>query len=83
MFMGEFGMPPASEAAARAGHEITRGRFARAFWFGSVVTGHLLPLALLGLAWSPGGFLAGLAALTGLYLYEVAFVTAPQEVPNS
>jgi len=83
MFLGEFGMPPASEAAARAGHEITRGRFARSFWFGSVVTGHLLPLALLGLAWSPGGVLAGLAALTGLYLYEVAFVTAPQEVPNS
>jgi hypothetical protein len=29
------------------------------------------------------GAIAGLCAITGLYLFEYAFVMAPQEVPNS
>jgi hypothetical protein len=29
------------------------------------------------------GALAGLASIIGLYLYEYAFVMAPQEIPNS
>jgi len=83
MFLGEFGMPPASETAARAAWEITHGRYARSFWFGSVITGHLIPLALLGVAWNPAGIVAAVAALVGLYLYEHAFVMAPQRIPNS
>ncbi len=83
MILGEFGMPPASEAAAKAGHEITHGRFARVFWFGSVLTGHVIPLALIGLSLTWVSAIAGIAALIGLYLYEHAFVTAPQLVPNS
>ena len=93
MFLGEFGMPPASEAAARAGHDITHGRFARRFWAGVVLLGHLIPLGLIAVPASGGlpaegpaallGGLAGAAWLTGLYLYEHAFVTAPQLVPNS
>jgi formate-dependent nitrite reductase membrane component NrfD/ferredoxin len=83
MFLGEFGMPPASEAAAKAGHEITHGRFARSFWIGSIALGHVVPLALISLSWTLGGGLAGAAALVGFYLYEHAFVTAPQQVPNS
>jgi Fe-S-cluster-containing dehydrogenase component/formate-dependent nitrite reductase membrane component NrfD len=84
---GEFGIPHASEVAARAGHEITHGKYKNQFWWGSVVLGHLVPIALLvpdvGAA---SGLLAGgamLLATVGLYLYENAFVMAPQEVPNS
>ena len=80
---GEFGMPHASETAAKAAHEITHGRYKRYYWLGNIITGHILPLALLfmGLSWL--GALAGVAVLVGLYLYEYAFVMAPQEIANS
>ena len=51
--------------------------------------GTLFGLALLGLAAVGGSIslglvaVAALAAITGLYLFEYAFVMAPQEVPNS
>jgi formate-dependent nitrite reductase membrane component NrfD/ferredoxin len=80
---GELGVPHGSEIAARAAHAITHGRHAKRFWWGSVVVGHVLPLLLL-VPGSPA--LAGLAAVlagVGLYLYEHAFVMAPQEIPNS
>lgn len=80
---GEFGMPHASEVAARAAHEIRRGRYRNHYWLGGVVLGHLVPLALLFVPWPPALALAGICALAGLYLYESAFVMAPQEVPNS
>jgi hypothetical protein len=35
----------------------------------------------LGNVWAAA--LAGLCAIVGLYLYEYAFVMAPQEIPNS
>ena len=81
--LGEFGMPHASEAAAKAAHEITHGRFKRHFWLGNLTLGHLIPLLLLWANFSWLSALAGLAALIGLYLYEYAFVMAPQEIPNS
>ncbi|MCH9688063.1 MAG: polysulfide reductase NrfD [Deltaproteobacteria bacterium] len=80
---GELGVPHASEIAARAAHEITHGRYRHRFWWGAIVMGHAAPLALLatgstGLV-AVGAVLAGV----GLYLYEHAFVMAPQEIPNS
>jgi Fe-S-cluster-containing dehydrogenase component/formate-dependent nitrite reductase membrane component NrfD len=45
--VGEFGMPHASELAARAAHEISHGKYRGYFWGGSVVVGHLVPLAVL------------------------------------
>ena len=81
--MGELGMSPASETAAKAAHAISHGRFARAFWFGSIGIGHIVPLLLLAVAWSGAGALAALLSLVGLYVYEHIFVMAPQEVPNS
>ncbi len=80
---GEFGMSHASEAAAKASHEITHGRYKSYFWTGNIVIGHIVPLALMfvGLSWI--GAIAGAATLIGLYLYEYAFVMAPQEIPNS
>jgi formate-dependent nitrite reductase membrane component NrfD/ferredoxin len=82
-FAGEFGMPHASEAAAKAAHDIHSGKYRVIFWWGSVVAGHLVPLALVLAgpgSWAP---VAGLLAIGGLYAYEYAFVMAPQEIPNS
>jgi Fe-S-cluster-containing dehydrogenase component/formate-dependent nitrite reductase membrane component NrfD len=86
---GELGMPHASEVAAAAAHEISHGRYRNQFWWGSIGVGHILPLALVALAAflsGPAGLLlavAAVAAIAGLYLYEYAFVMAPQEIPNS
>jgi formate-dependent nitrite reductase membrane component NrfD len=81
--LGEFGMPHASEVAARAAHEISHGRYAGQFWYGAVGVGHLLPFGLALLASPLFDALAAIAAVAGLYLFEHAFVMAPQEIPNS
>jgi formate-dependent nitrite reductase membrane component NrfD len=83
--LGEFGMPHASEIAARAAHEISQGKYRQHFWLGSIGLGHIVPLVLLLIG---GGSLivlavAALAAIAGLYLFEYAYVMAPQEIPNS
>jgi Fe-S-cluster-containing dehydrogenase component/formate-dependent nitrite reductase membrane component NrfD len=80
---GEFAMPHASADAARAAAEITRGRYRLHFWLGSIGIGHALPLALLVSGTTLAAALASALSLVGLYLYEYAFVMAPQEVPNS
>ncbi len=80
-FMGEFGMSHASESAAKAAHMIVKGRYARSFWIGSTLVGHILPFGLMFTG--VPGIVAGAMALFGLYLYERAFVNAPQEIPNS
>ena len=83
LLLGELGVAHASEVAARAAHEIKSGRYRNRFWWGVVGLGHVLPLALL---WPRSGSLAAAAwvvATIGLYLYEHAFVMAPQEIPNS
>jgi hypothetical protein len=81
---GEFGIPHASEVAARAAHDISHGRYRRHFWGGSILLGHLVPLALVLLAAQPILWaVAAVCAITGLYLFEYAFVMAPQEIPNS
>lgn len=81
--LGEFGMPHASEAAAKAAHAITHGKYKKHYWIGAIGLGHVVPLVLLvfGMPWL--GAIAGVCALIGLYLYEYAFVMAPQEIPNS
>ena len=80
---GEFGMPHASEGAAKAAHEITHGRFKRHYWIGAIGLGHVIPLGLMVVGGPVLGALAAVAALVGLYLYEYAFIMAPQEIPNS
>ena len=86
--IGEFSIPHASEVAAKAAHEISNGRYRGHFWIGSITIGHLFPLALIlaANALTSGALLAaaaGLCVIIGLYLYEYAFVMAPQEIPNS
>ena len=89
ILLGEFGMPHASEIAARAAHEISQGKYRDHFWRGSIGLGHILPLILLLIAPFTGVFslgviaIAALATIAGLYLFEYAFVMAPQEIPNS
>ncbi len=89
---GEFAIPHASESAAKAAHAISHGKYARQFWVGAILFGHIVPLILLAASvWTApqpyaGSFLvavAGVLAAIGLYLYEHAFVMAPQEIPNS
>ncbi len=85
--VGEFGMPHASETAAAAAHAISHGHYRGHFWFGSILLGHIVPLALVALTvllTSPLLLVAAaLSAIAGLYFYEYVFVMAPQEVPNS
>ncbi len=82
-FLGEFGMPHASETAAQAAHLIRQGPYKNHFWLWSVATGHVIPLALLFAGHPLASGLAGILAIVGLYFYEYAFVMAPQEIPNS
>ncbi len=80
---GEFGMPHASEVAARAAHDISHGHYKNHFWWGGIVLGHVVPLGLLFFGQPLLAAAAGVAAVIGLYAFEYAFVMAPQEVPNS
>jgi Fe-S-cluster-containing dehydrogenase component/formate-dependent nitrite reductase membrane component NrfD len=88
ILVGEFSIPHASEVAARAAHDITHGRYKNYFWWGSIGLGHIVPLALVigAAAWTDLSIIvaiAGLCVVAGLYLYEYAFVMAPQDIPNS
>lgn len=80
---GEFGMPHASEVAAKAAHEISHGIYRNHFWIGSILLGHGAAFLLLLVGWTPAVALGGLLAIAGLYLFEYAFVMAPQEISNS
>ena len=80
---GEFGMPHASEVAAQAAHNISRGHYKNYFWTGSIIVGHVLPLVLLIFHLPFLAVLAAVAAIVGLYAFEYAFVMAPQDIPNS
>ena len=83
MLMGEFGMSHATESAAQAARKIYSGRYKRHFWGGSIALGHLLSFGLIVYDVPLLSAIAGLTVLIGLYLYEYAFIMAPQEVPNS
>jgi Fe-S-cluster-containing dehydrogenase component/formate-dependent nitrite reductase membrane component NrfD len=81
--IGEFSVPHASEVAARAAHEISHGTYKNHFWLGSILIGHVIPLLLLLVGGALVGAVTAVCAIVGLYLFEYAFVMAPQEVPNS
>ena len=81
--VGEFGMPHASEVAAQAAKEISQGRYKEHFWYGAILLGHVVPILILVIGFPFAGLASGLLAIIGLYLFEHAFVMAPQEIPNS
>jgi formate-dependent nitrite reductase membrane component NrfD len=62
---------------------ITNGEFSRAFWFGMILVGNILPLMLMfaGQFWAFA--LAGVLILTGLYFAQHIWVKAPQRIPLS
>lgn len=72
-----------SEVARQASHDMLRGRFATHYWAGGVVLGHAVPLALLALDQPFAAAVAFVCAAVGLFLHQLAFLTAPQHVPNS
>jgi formate-dependent nitrite reductase membrane component NrfD len=73
----------ASEVAMLASREMTHGRFRNHFWWGGIVLGHVLPLALVLLFSVFALPVAVLCVIGGLFFYEYAFVMAPQYIPNS
>ncbi|MCB9432427.1 MAG: polysulfide reductase NrfD [Ardenticatenaceae bacterium] len=81
--VGEFSVPHASEVAAAAAHAISHGSYKNHFWRGSILIGHVIPLLLLLIDGALIGAVTAVCAIIGLYLFEYAFVMAPQEVPNS
>jgi formate-dependent nitrite reductase membrane component NrfD/ferredoxin len=81
--VGEFSIPHASEVAARAAHEISSGHYKNHFWYGSILLGHVVPFVLALLGVPVAAAIAAVCAIAGLYLFEYAFVMAPQEIQNS
>jgi Fe-S-cluster-containing dehydrogenase component/formate-dependent nitrite reductase membrane component NrfD len=86
MLLVELGGKHSTRNAEVAAHIIVRGRYARTFWFGSV----LVSLVVLagGLALSLGapawvGVVVGIVVQFPLLAYESVFVKAAQDVPLS
>ncbi|MEZ4320477.1 MAG: 4Fe-4S dicluster domain-containing protein [Myxococcota bacterium] len=76
-------IPQASELARRAARDMTRGRYAREYWLGGIGLGHVVALFFAWLGGPVGALLALVAAGLGLFAYNLAFVMAPQDQPNS
>ena len=75
---GEFAMPHATDVAASAAHAITKGRYRHHFWLGSILVGHIVPLAMLIAVPIPATVaVASVLTIAGLYWFEYAFVMAP------
>ncbi len=89
MLLGEVAMPHTTDNARYGARLMTHGPFARAFWYGAVVLGGIIPIVMLLLGplfGGPNQIVAGVAsvcALVGLLVFEWCFVMAGQSVPNS
>jgi Fe-S-cluster-containing dehydrogenase component/formate-dependent nitrite reductase membrane component NrfD len=80
MLLLEYGGGHASRNAATAAHMVTRGRYARLFWFGAVAPA----VVAFGLAATDVLLpVAGIAVQAALLAYESVFVRAGQDVPLS
>ena len=73
----------ASEVAVLGFREMTHGNLRGLFWLGGIMLGHLLPLALVFTPLAVALPMAVICGVVGLFLYEYAFVLAPQRIPNS
>jgi hypothetical protein len=74
----------ATDDAHTVAKMITRGRFSRAFWFGAILIGHVIPMVLLLLGGNGiAAIAAGVLILTGMYIAEHIWVKAPQMIPLS
>ncbi len=73
----------ATRAAKRVVKLLTRGRFRRAYWAGSILAGGALPLVLCLTGTSWGLFLASALVLPGVFVSQYLLVYVPQQVPLS
>jgi formate-dependent nitrite reductase membrane component NrfD len=84
MIWGEVTLTHPTAHARVAVWELLKGRYRSFFWFGTALTliGAVVPwLILVGNVDGRFGLVAAQAALTGLLLYEHAYVQAGQSVP--
>lgn len=75
-----------TQEAKNTVHMILSGRYKNKFWFGVVLFGNLLPLALLVFAGGMGAMLLPVVAviiLIGILFNEQIWVEAPQRIPLS
>ncbi|TNE88188.1 MAG: 4Fe-4S ferredoxin [Deltaproteobacteria bacterium] len=78
----ELNTPRASDTAARAQRLIKR-EWSKEAYGGGLAMGIALPLLLVVTGSPVAALLALLLAGGGMFAYELAFVTAPQRIPNS
>ncbi len=86
--LGELFVPHSNNHVARSAHLIRSGRLSQRFWLGFVLSGTLVPGAILAFSLAAGlsaliGLIAGVMALIGLLIYEDCWIIAGQEVPLS
>ena len=64
---------------------ILKGRYKNMFWFGTILIGNIIPIALLCFGWADPimGTIAGLLMLAGIYINNHIWVEAPQRIPLS
>lgn len=65
----------------RTAKMIYKGRYARLFWYGSVLLGLVLPAALLLLGIPAAAAAASVLVLIGIMATEVIWIGAPQRLP--
>jgi formate-dependent nitrite reductase membrane component NrfD len=80
---GEVTVAHATRDGAHAAHAMVRGRYARFFWSGILLTAAAIAAALLLEPVGPPAVLAAIAALAGLAFYEHAWNLAGQAPPLS
>jgi Fe-S-cluster-containing dehydrogenase component/formate-dependent nitrite reductase membrane component NrfD len=80
LLFAEFSGAHPSVDGARAARVLTHGSLSGWFWGGVVVTGLVLPIALI---FTPALPLSPVLALAGLWIYEDVWVKAGQSIPLS
>jgi formate-dependent nitrite reductase membrane component NrfD len=75
---------PTSDAKKTV-HMITHGKYKKKFWFGVILLGNIVPLALLFFGGTEIIYLAlsGIFVLVGIFFTEEIWVEAPQRIPLS
>lgn len=81
----ELNTPHPTTDAKRTVSMITKGRYARLFYGGSIFLGNILPVFILGMRNADPQFsaVAGVLVLIGIYITEHIWVEAPQRIPLS
>jgi len=81
---GELSITHPTSAAKKVADMIVKGRYSNKFWFGAILFGNIIPIAMLSIPalqmlWP----VAAVIALVGIYLSESIWVEAPQRIQLS